>query len=562
MNPINRPAWSRLAAISVPFFRSEVRWRAWGALGLILFLLLSLNGLNVINSYVGRRFMTALAERQAHQFALYGGYYLAVFAGSTIVAVLYQFTQDRLALLWRQWLSNHLIRGYLSEHAYYEIEVGHHLDNPDQRITEDVRSFTTSMLSFLLILLNSLLTILAFAGILWLITPALLFTAILYAACGSLATVYLGRRLPGLNNQQLKKEADLRHSLIRVREYSEPIALMQGEAGERSYVARGLQIAVDNFAGIIRVNRNVGFFTSGYNYLVPILPLLLVAPRYFRGDVEFGAVTQGAMAFAQVIGALSVVIAQFQNLSMFAAVVTRLGEIQETIQGAIERPRPIEIIEDDSRFAFERLSLWSPEGGGRPLVSELSLEIEPGQRLLINGPNGAGKTAVFKATAGLWRHGRGRIVRPPRTQMMFLPERPYTIPGTLRDQLLYGLAPADYADRDLAEKMESVGLGYVLERGGLDSRSDWVNELSEGEQQLLAIARLLLAAPPFALLDYATSALLPDKARQVYEILARSAITYISIGDPQLLDRYHDLRVDFETGGGWRLVSPLRRAAG
>jgi putative ATP-binding cassette transporter len=175
----------------------------------------------------------------------------------------------------------------------------------------------------------------------------------------------------------------------------------------------------------------------------------------------------------------------------------------------------------------DRLSLWASESS-RPLVLELSFEIEPGQRLLTNGPNGAGKSALFKATAGLWRHGRGRIIRPRRERMMFLPERPYTIPGTLRDQLIYGLPERNHADNDLADKLVSVGLGYLFERGGLDAQSDWVNELSEGEQQLLAIARLLVARPPFALLDYATSASTPDKARQVYETLARSSITYIA----------------------------------
>lgn len=350
--PLTRRAWSRLAAISLPIFRSEKRWLAFGGLGLILALLLSLNGLNAVNSYVGRGFMTAIAERQSHRFVVLAGGYLAVFAGSTIVAVFFQFTQDRLALMWRAWLCLHLERKYLARQVYYRIEAARKVDNPDQRLAEDVKTFTATLLSFLTMVVNSAITIVTFASILWLITPWLLVTAVAYAACGSLATIWLGRRLPGLSNSQLQKEADLRYALVRVREYAEPIALLQGEQDEHVRLDRRLQQVVENFKRVIGVHRNVGFFTSGYNYLVPLIPVLIVAPRYLRGEVDFGTVTQSGMAFAQIIGALSLMVAQYQSISEFVAVAMRLSQLDSAIDEARSRAKGIHILEQDGRLSF------------------------------------------------------------------------------------------------------------------------------------------------------------------------------------------------------------------
>jgi putative ATP-binding cassette transporter len=335
MTTVDRRAWSRLVVIGRAFLLSPTRWRAAGALAAIVTLLLALNALNVANSYVGRNFITAIAQRDRGQYFRFAVLYGGVFAASAITGVTQQFVQDRLALSWRDWLTRHLMGRYLSGHTFARISAKIDIDNPDQRIAEDVHTFTSTLLSFVVMIVNSALTTVAFASVLWSIAPLLLLTAVLYAAMGSAFTVLLGFRLVALNNLQLKKEADLRRVLIHVREHGAPLG-ERGEALEGRRIHARLRRVVHNARAIIGVTRNVGFFTAGYNYLVPILPILIVAPRYLRGTIEFGVVTQSAMAFAQVLGAFSLIVAQFQSISTFAAVIRRLGSLWEAMDGGDE----------------------------------------------------------------------------------------------------------------------------------------------------------------------------------------------------------------------------------
>jgi vitamin B12/bleomycin/antimicrobial peptide transport system ATP-binding/permease protein len=332
MASLNQRTWPRLVVVGKAFFLSRMRWLAARDIAAIVAFLLALNALNVANSFVGRNFVTAIAHRDPKQYSHFAVLYIVVFAASTLAGVCQQFVQDRLALCWRDWLTRHLIDRYLSGHAFDRIRSNKDIDNPDQRIAEDVRTFTSTLLSFSVMIVNSTLTTLAFAGVLWSIDPLLLLTAALYAALGSGFAFAIGYRLVGLNNLQLKKEADLRFSLIRVREHEEPL----GESATRQVGRRvlgRLRRVVHNGRAIIGVSRNVGFFTSGYHYLVQILPILIVAPLYLRGTVEFGVVTQSAMAFAQLLGAFSLVVAQFQAISILGAAIHRLGSLWEEMDG-------------------------------------------------------------------------------------------------------------------------------------------------------------------------------------------------------------------------------------
>jgi vitamin B12/bleomycin/antimicrobial peptide transport system ATP-binding/permease protein len=339
MAPINRYPWFGLLSIGRTFFLSPMRWRAVWSLSAIIALLLTLNALNVANSYVGRNFMTAIALRDREQYLRFAVLYLGVFAASAITGVSQQFMQDRLALSWRDWLTRHLIHRYLSGCTFDRISAKSSIDNPDQRIAEDVHTFTGTLLSFVVMITNSALTTIAFAGVLWSISRVLLLTAILYAAVGSVFTVLLGYPLVALNSLQLKKEADLRYGLIHVREHGLPLG-ERDEPQEARRIQARLRRVVRNSRAMIGVTRNVGFFTSGYNYLVPILPLLIVAPLYLRGKIELGVVTQSAMAFAQLLGAFSLVVAQFQSISAFAAVVRRLSSLCDEMEVAEEEGGP------------------------------------------------------------------------------------------------------------------------------------------------------------------------------------------------------------------------------
>jgi putative ATP-binding cassette transporter len=563
MISVRRGAWSRFVRVARPYFTSDARRPALLLLAALVGLLLALSGLNVVNSYVGRDFMTAIADRRPHQVATYALAYLAVFAASTAAGALQRYAELVLGLRWRAWLTEYFIGRWLARHAYYWLDVRSGVDNPDQRISEDVKTFTTTTLSFFIMALNSVITIVAFCGVLWSITPWLLGAAVLYPLLGTALSVLVGRRLVWLNNLQLKKEADFRFALVHVRQHAEPIALVGAENKERGLLRDRLTRLVENYRQVIRVLRNLKFFTGGYNYLTQLIPILIVAPLYLRGEVEFGVVTQSAMAFSQVFNAFSLIVEQFQDLSTFAAVIGRLGSLQEAITDSAEKARRgIQVVEQDARLAYEHVTLRCP-GDNRTLVRDLSLEVPRGRRVLVTAPHGAGKSALFRATAGLWEKGNGRIIRPAGRQILFLPQWPYMAPGTLRDQFLEVVPEAELTDQRLRDVLRDVGLGSLPDRvGGLGARHDWAGVLSPGEQQLVAVARLLLARPAYALLDRAGSALDESHRARLYQLLARTPITYVSIGDHEpALEEHHDRVLELRPDGSWA-VEPLAAAAG
>jgi putative ATP-binding cassette transporter len=538
---------------------SEVRWRAITLAALLVGFLVAINGLNVVNSYVARDFMTAIAGRDMPGFTRQALLYLAVFGASTAVAVLQSFTEQRLGLLWRWRMTYQLTRLYLADENYYWLKGSGVLDNPDERIADDVRTFTATTLSFALIFVNGALTVAAFAGVLWSISPLLFGVAVGYAALGSLLAFVLGRPLVGLNSRQLDREADFRSALIHVRENAESVALTRHEGRLTARLLLRLNALVDNYRRITSVNRNLGFFTTGYNYLIQILPALIVAPLFIHGEVEFGVVTQSGMAFAQLLGAFSLVVNQFQALSSYAAVTERLGALGD----AIDRVRPasrraIETVEDRGRVAWEGLTLRAPNGD-RLLVNDLSAEVRHGARLLVTGPNEAARVALLRALAGLWVAGSGRIVRPPLDEILFLPQRPYLPPGTLRELLLRTGKERVTPDEKLLTAVHEFGLGAVMQRaGGFDAELDWPAELSLEEQQLVTLARLSLAGPCFAFLDRPGSTLGSTQIRQVLQRLSAGSISYVTLGEATEFIQDYDTLLELEADGtwSWKVVCP------
>jgi putative ATP-binding cassette transporter len=553
MPQVRGTLWPRFRAIATPFFRSPLRWRAATLLALLLAFILCLNGLNVAGSYMCRNFMTGVAEREAHQAITFALFWAGVIGVLTVVAVFKAFTEERLRLSWRQWLTQHLFERYLAGRAYHHMNGRADVDNPDQRITEDVRTFTEQALAIFLIIVSSVITLVSFCGVLWSITPWLLLAAVLYTLFGSVTTVLLGKRLVKLDVHQYRKEADLRYDLIQVRTHSEQVALMGGEPEEQGRLRQRLEAVVANMKGIIGLSRNINFFAMGYDNLSQLVPLLVTAPLYIQGRIEFGMVAQAQLAFPFVMGAFSLLVKEFQRISTMGAVIERLGSFCEVLEAesAEARKSQIEVTEDDTRVAFERLTLLTP-GDGRLLVKELSLEVPRGRRLLILGPSGSGRTTLLRAAAGLWTAGQGRVVRPPADDSLFLPQRPYVRAGTLRDQFLYGLRADGLTDARILAVLEKMGAAAILQReGGLDAERDWANTLSLGEQQQVAFARLLLAAPRFAFLDEATSALDGKTARALYDILSRTPATYLSVSsDPRLRD-FHDDVLELSRDGQW-----------
>jgi vitamin B12/bleomycin/antimicrobial peptide transport system ATP-binding/permease protein len=320
--PLKTSAARFIASVRV-FARSEVGGKAKLIFAALILLLCAANALNVANSYVARNFMSAIAERQMSGFVRQALLYIGVFAASTVVAVIARFGEERLGILWRDNLTRRIVRRYLADGTYRHLDVA----NPDQRISEDVRAFTVTSLSFALMAFNSAFTIVAFSEVLWTISPPLFGVAVLYAAGGSLFTIVLGRPLIRLNYDQLDKEASFRSALIHVRDNAETIQLAHEEGAQSAKLLERLDDLVANFRKITSINRNVGFFTTGYNWMIQIIPALIIAPAFIDGKIEFGVITQSAMAFSTLVAAFSLIVTQFQSLSSFAAVVARLSSL-------------------------------------------------------------------------------------------------------------------------------------------------------------------------------------------------------------------------------------------
>ncbi|MBS1212790.1 MAG: transporter ATP-binding protein/permease, partial [Proteobacteria bacterium] len=495
--PINEQGWGLFIQMMKNFAGSEVGGKAITLFAALLGLLFAVNGLNIVNSYVGRDFITAIAARNSPAYLLQALFYVGVFAASTVAAVLARYAEERLGLLWRQWMTQSLLRLYLQYPTYYRINDAlirkSGMENPDQRIADDVRVFTTSTLSFTLMLLNGIFTVLAFSGVLWSISPELFGVAVLYAMVGSYLAVRFGRPLIDLNYAQLDKEAAFRSGLIHVGQKAESLALLHREGPMLSRLSRQFDEVAGNFRKIITINRQLGFFSTGYNYLLQIIPALLVAPLFIEGDVEFGVITQSTMAFTMLVGAFSLIVTQFQSISSFAAVIERLINLWYAIELAqTETVSGMDVIEEEGRLQYERLTVRSATDG-RALVQDLSISIAEGVRTLVTAPNDTVKDAFLKATAGILDTATGRISRPPLGQILFLPERPYLSPGSLRDALFPSGRLASVGDEAIIETLGSLGIqSVVVQAGGLDVEHDWDAVLSVNEQQLISFARILL----------------------------------------------------------------------
>ncbi|WP_295388966.1 ABC transporter transmembrane domain-containing protein [uncultured Thiodictyon sp.] len=574
---INKNAWPRFLGMLKLLAKSEAGPQAKLFAFLLLCFLLSISALNVINSYVGRDFMTAIESKQMGGFVKYALIYLVVFTISTAVAVFLRYCEERLGLLWRHWLTARAIDKYTDDHTYFTMNAYGDLKNPDQRIAEDIRSLTATTLSFVLMLLNATITVIAFAGVMWSISPLLLLVTVLYAAAGSLFSFYLGRPLIHLNYDQSDKEANFRARLVHVRENAESIALVRQEDRLRDRLQNRLEQLVANYRRIIDVNRNLGFFTTGYNYLIQIIPALLVAPLFIGGHADFGVISQSAMAFGHLIGAFSLIVTQFQSISAYTAVIARLGALADAMDAAAAPTSPaIAYCNDCGLIAFDRLTLRSPRSG-RYLVKDLTVSLPLHSHVLIRVADDSARTALFRATAGLWNQGEGEITRPESDDLLFLPERPYVPPGTLREVLLPGAADHDvvfksvqkaktnggrrFSDEGILNCLRQLRLVAVIERaGGLDSEKNWSELLSLGEQQTLAFARVLLAEPAFVFLDHPSRALSEAQLDELLLLLRERDITYVTLGEDDDDTALYDQLLTIHSDGHWTLV-PLRGAA-
>ncbi|WP_295406426.1 ABC transporter transmembrane domain-containing protein [uncultured Thiocystis sp.] len=555
--PITPVIWQRFIQMMLDLGRSEVGGKARLLFALLIIFLCAINGLNVLNSYVNRDFMTSIEHRNMDGFVFFAVMYLLVIGIATVVTVLYRYAEESLGLLWRKWLTRHAIDRYLDNRIYFRLHATGELTNPDQRISEDIRALTATTISFTLMFLNATFTVVAFSGVLWSISPLLFVVAVAYSILGSLLAIYLGKPLVKLNYDQLDREANFRSRLVHVRENAESIALLRREGRLKARLRDRLDDLTANFQRIILINRNLGFFTTSYNYLIQIIPALIVAPLFIKGHADFGVITQSAVAFTHLLGAFSLIITQFQSISAYTAVVARLNALRDAmIKERPVRSPTVEFSEDCGSVAFEQLTLYEPRDG-RILVKDLSLSIPAGISLLVRSTSESAEKALFRATADLWHQGEGRILHPGHDAIFFLPERPYLPPGTLREVLLRTGQENGIPDWKIRASLKSLNLEHaLLKAGGLDTEQNWSDLLSLSEQQRLAFARVLLAAPRFVFLDHPSRSLSECAVGELLNLLRYQDITYLTLGDAADDPRFYDRLLEIGEDGSWRLSPP------
>ncbi|KAI3873684.1 hypothetical protein MKW92_047483 [Papaver armeniacum] len=586
--------FKRFCKIASPYWFSDDKVGAWLHFASVFALTFATTGISVGFNFLSRDFSNALANKDQEHFTKQLMYYLAAFAGGIPVVVLADYAKETLALRWRSWMTSHYMDRYLKNQTFYKIQSQSIIDNPDQRIVNDTSSFTGTALSFSLTLFSTAVDLVSFSNILLRIYPPLFVVLIVYSIGGTAISIFLGRGLVNLNFLQKKREADFRYGLVRVRENAESIAFYGGEKNEIQLLLRFCSSAFENLSQLLISSRNLEFFTSGYSYLIQILPATVVAPMYFSGKIEFGVISQSASSFNHILGDLSLIVYQFEAISDFSAVIDRLGQFDDVLDGnsqsysdsmqditiaygdASSVLQSNEMVSDKCMLDVKNLKLETPKSK-TTLIRNLSREMNNKDHLLITGPSGCGKTSLLRAMAGLWSTGEGKITfyirdgenpqLAPSADMVpaeilteryegrraggifFLPQRPYMVLGTLRQQLLYPtwsestnrpMESTKPTDDDLVQVLEDVRLDYVLSRfKGLDSTYEWSSVLSLGEQQRLAFARLLLSKPKLVMLDESTSALDEDNEAHLYKQIEAAGITYVSVGHRRTLYDFH-----------------------
>lgn len=534
----------------------QEHWQPWLMGAIILFLLLSSTGVNVISSYLSRDLMTVMARHQmSNYFSLLWLYSSSLIAIAPLM-VFSNYIKKKLCLHWQQWLTNYFLDQYLHNKAYYELKTNPDIDNPDQRISKEVESFTQTILDFWVAILNQVVNLISYAIVLWTISQLLVVTLVVYSVLANLGVIFCSKWLVNLNGEKLQSEANFRYGLVRIRDNAESIAFSRGENQELSIVKQRFTKLMQNLNQIIGWERNIEFLTVAYQNSIFIIPYLAVGSLYFSGQVELGTLTQATILCAQISGSLAVILRRVDSLSALAAVVNRLATLAEVLtelKGPQKNANTIERLEDNY-FALKAVTLQTPNGE-QTLVKDLSLSVELGEGILIMGASGCGKSSLIRSIAGLWNTGCGSIVRPDLEKIMFLPQRPYMILGSLREQLLYPQTNLHIQDEELESMLHQVNLPELLSKvGGFDAELDWSSILSIGEQQRLAFARLLLNRPNYAFLDEATSALDLQNEKHLYQQLQQSETTFISVGHRESLLNYHHRVLELLTDSSWRLI--------
>ena len=552
------------------YWHSDERWSAWALSLAIVAMNLGLVAINLMQNVATGRVFTALQEKDAGQFYWsLGGLMLAIIS-YLLVAVLRLLLDQTFQLRWRRWLTDRYLKEWLAHRTFYRMRFSKRVDNPDQRIAEDIRLFIERVMSLAMGLLSAVATLSTFAALLWelsgnisislpwilvSIPGYMLWAAVAYAGAGSVLAHLIGRPLIRLNNRQQALEADFRFFLVRLREEAEGITLYGAEEQERGHVLERFAALYDNFRVIIRKNARYVLYQLLFSQLAYGLSLILASPRYFSGAIPLGGLVQISNAFERVNEALSWLIGSYPMYAEWRATADRLVELHRTIADEDGTPHGADIAASaDGATDLKRVEISLPDGS--ELIAPVSLRLKAHEAVMLRGPSGSGKSTLFRVLAGLWPFAKGHIDRPGRVKMLFLPQRPYMPIGTLREALWFPDPALKARDREAIEALSAVGLAGMT--GRLDEHAHWAQILSPGEQQRIAIARALLLKPDWLFLDEVTASHDEREETELYQRLKSSLpdTTIISIGQRHSLEAFHDrvIVLDRPSGAPTRLV--------
>ena len=566
--------------IAAPYFRSEDKWAGRGLLAAVVSIELSLVAIDVLLNQWNARFYNALQERNWESFVREIGIFSLLAACFIALAVYQLYLNQWLQIRWRRWLTSHYLGEWLQGPNHYRMQLqGDAADNPDQRVSDDVKLFVERTLDIGLQLLSSAVTLASFVVILWGLSEAaplhlfgkeypipgyLVWGAVMYAVFGTALTQWIGSPLIRLDFNQQRYEANFRFNLVRVRENSEQIALLQGESAERARLWDRFDNVVENWYGIMSRTKRLTAFTASYSQAAVIFPYILAAPAYFADKIQLGGLTQTASAFGSVQRALSVFVTIYRTLAEWRAVVARLDGFEMSIASATtlaSSPDSIGMVSSDGGKAIDLRKLMVNLPNGKPLVAADGLGLRAGERTLVTGPSGSGKSTLFRAMAGIWPFGNGSIAVPANASLMMLPQRPYFPIGSLHAAIVYPGETESFNPDRVRDVLAMVGLPQLGPR--LEEEGHWNRMLSLGEQQRLGLARALLHKPDYLFLDEATASLDEPSEADLYALLTGKLpqTTIVSIGHRSTLEAFHQRNITMVRDGDWFTLREGKTAA-
>lgn len=554
-NFANALPWKRLVKVGRAFWFSDQRKNAYMHLAAVLVLMLANAGVNFLMGKTTGAVMTAIENKSTADLKWWLIAWVVSIAIATPVQVFYGYFRTRLALVWRDWLSKDLFNSYFARQTYLKLTRRKDVDNPDQRMAQDTDSFANSAIGLFISILDALVNVIMFIGVLWSFSGTLTLTVVLYAGAGSVIVYLIGRSLVDLAFQQFKTEGDLRFGLGEVRREAQSIAMYRGEGLAKHRSRLRLDRVIATLMRIMNVNRNMQLFTNPFYALVPVIPPAILASIYFAGGIKFGEITQATMAFQSVFNGLTFLVSQFGGIASFAAIINRLGGFMEAMEEAnAQQPGKHLDVVQGADIALDKVTIFGATDD-QVLVRELTVAVPAGQSMLITCPDDGPSTSLLRALSGLDVSGQGKLQLPPPDQVLYIDKAPYLPTCTLREAMSYPAGQLVNDDNRLGQILSLVDLSDLPARAnGFDTETNWREMLSASQLQRLGLARIINLKPKYVLIDEASSTLERDNEKLLFALLTSIGTTFITAGNGTSLAKFHTHVVEIAHDGSWKHV--------